>query len=394
MKQHVRERAVLLVDMDAFFASVAIRLRPYLAGEAVIVGGRAEQRGVVSSCNYLARRYGVRSAMPTAEAQRRCPQAIVLPVDGPAVRAASRAVRTILGEYSDVIEAASVDEFYLDMSGSERLFGSAEQVARTIQQRIAAGEGLPCSIGGGTNKLIAKIATEAAKPGGIQIVPAGAESAFLAPLPVGALPGVGPKSVAALGRHGIDTCGAVASCPASLLTRLFGAHGAELRERALGRDDRPVRSERRRKQISHEQTFHRDTRDAPFLEATLREQAEALASKLRAGGLAAATVGIKLRWADWETVTRQTTLAQPADMDEAIYSAARDLLHTVLRERRSPVRLLGLAASGLQPRQLTLLVDDERARRLAAAKDTIRARWGGRALRRAQVLGMEASESE
>ncbi len=379
-------RAVLLVDMDAFFASVAIRARPELADVPVIVGGRAGQRGAVASCNYLARQYGVRSAMSLAEAARRCPHATFLPVDRAAVSAASRAVREILAEWSDLVEAASIDEFYLDMSGAEALFGSLSESARAIQQQIFDEQGLPCSVGGGTNKLIAKIAADRAKPGGVRIVPAGGEAAFLAPLPIGVIPGVGPRGAEALRRRGIETCGDLAALDRSTVLRLMGAHGAELHARAQGHDDRPVQPERARKQLSQERTFLRDTSDRALLHATLRTQAEELGVRLRRDGLAAATVAIKLRWAGWETITRQTTLPRPTDLDDDIYDSARALLDAALRERRDAVRLLGVAVAGLQPRQPSLWNEDARERKLAAARDAIRARWGRDALRRAQTL--------
>jgi DNA polymerase IV len=386
MSHEGRPRAVLLVDMDAFFASVAIRERPELATVPVIVGGRAGQRGAVASCNYLARQFGVRSAMSLTEAARRCPDATFLPVDRAAVSAASREVAAILAEWSDVVEAASIDEFYLDMTGAERIFGPLAESARAIQQRILDDLQLPCSIGGGTNKLIAKIAADRAKPGGIRVVAAGDEAAFLALLPISVIPGVGPKSAESLRRRAITTCGDVAALDRSTITRLMGSHGPELQERARGRDDRAVRPDRARKQISQERTFLRDTRDRALLHATLQRQAEDLGAKLRREGLAAATVAIKLRWGSWETVTRQTTLRQPADLDESIYAAARELLDALLAERREAVRLLGVAVAGLQPRQASLWSDDERQRRLAAARDAIRERWGRDALLRAQTL--------
>ncbi len=381
------QRAVLLVDMDAFFASVAIREAPELAQVPVVVGGRANERGAVASCNYLARQFGVRSAMSLTEAARRCPHATFLPVNRAAVSAASRAVRSILADYSDVLEAASIDEFYLDMTGAERMLGPLPFIAAAIQQRIWDAEQLPCSVGGGTNKLIAKIAADVAKPQGIRVVPPGQEASFLASMPINVLPGVGPKSAEELKRHGLDTCGAVAALDGATLTRLVGAYGRELHERAIGHDERPVQPHRVRKQISQEHTFRQDTADRALLLATLRDQSETLGAKLRREGLAAATVSIKLRWANWETVTRQMTLDLATDLDDVLYTAARGLLQTELAARRSAVRLLGLAAAGLQPRQTTLLGDDERHRRLAVAKDAIRSRWGPQALRRAQTLG-------
>lgn len=387
-----RPRAVLLVDMDAFFASVAIREAPELAAVPVIVGGRAGERGAVASCNYLARQFGVRSAMSLTEAARRCPQGTFVPVNRPAVAAASRAVRAILAEFSDIMEPASIDEFYLDMTGAERLQGPLPAVAAAIRQRILEAEQLPCSIGGGTSKLVAKIAADAAKPGGVRIVAPGAEAEFLAPLALSVIPGVGPKSAEALARHGLTTCGAIAAADPLVLSRLLGGQGLALRERALGHDDRPVEPSRIRKQISHEHTYRVDTADRNVLLATLREQAEELGASLRREGLAGTTVSIKLRWASWETITRQTTLDAGADLDDALYAAGRELLEAALRERRGAVRLLGLAVSSLQPRQTTLWSEDERGRRLAAAKDAIRDRFGQGALRRAQTLRPEKEE--
>lgn len=392
--RRIVQRAVLLVDMDAFFASVAIRQAPELADAPVVIGGRANARGAVASCNYIARQYGVRSAMSLTEAARRCPHAMFLPVDLAAVRAASRAVRTILADFSDILEAASIDEFYLDMTGSARIFGPLPGVAQRIQQRVFDEQQLPCSIGGGANKLIAKIAADAAKPQGTRIVAAGAEAAFLAPLPLSVIPGVGPKSAETLRRHGFTTCGEIAAADPATLKRLLGSYGPEVAERARGVDDRPVQVERVRKQISHEHTYHRDTRDRALLLATLRDQAEELGSKLRRDGLAAATISIKLRWANWETVTRQTTLATPADLDDTIYDAARALLDAVLSEHSGAVRLLGIAVAGLQSRQTTLWAEDERRRKLAAATDAIRGRFGRAAIRRAQVLEYALDQSE
>ncbi len=385
----VRDATILHVDLDAFFAAVEQRDRPELRGRPVVVGGGggADRRGVVSAASYEARRFGVRSAMPLRTAAALCPQAVFLPVDGAKYVAVSREVMAILRRYTPRVEQVSIDEAFLDVAGSEALFGPPDAIAVAIKAAIRAEIGLTASVGVAATKLIAKVASDLRKPDGLVVVPAGEEAAFLAPLPISRLWGVGDKTRVALADFGVRTIGDLAAIPPDALRRRFGEHGAQLAERARGIDPSTVEEPQDARSISHEHTFDVDTSDREVIERTLLGLSEGVAGRLRTAGLRAGTVAVKVRASDFSTHTRQRTLAEPTDLADPIWRTSLELARPLLRGTR--VRLLGVAASNLvEPSQLPLFVEaeDERQRRTVAAVDEIRRRFGPRAVTRARLL--------
>ena len=378
--------AVIHVDMDAFYASVEVRDRPELAGRPVIVGGTPEGRGVVAAANYEARRYGVHSAMPAATARRLCPQAVVLPVRMAHYAAVSRQIRDIFQRYTPLVEPLSLDEAFLDVTASERLFGPAAGVGRRIRSDIAAELGLVASVGVAPNKFLAKIASDLDKPDGFVVVETGAEQAFLDPLPVGRLWGVGKVASRAFARLGIATIGQLRQYPPALLETHFGKMGAHLWNLAHGIDPRPVVAEHEAKSISHETTFAVDIEDAGVLRSWLLELTDQVAQRLRRTGLKARTVQIKVRFADFRTVTRACTLPTATDITTELSRAATELLTTRLPRRHPPVRLLGMGVSGFtgDSAQGELFSDSGREKhsRLDAVADRIEARFGAGTVRR------------
>lgn len=380
-------RSILHLDLDAFFASVEELLDPSLAGLPVIVGGSPEGRGVVASASYAARAFGVRSAMPVAQALRLCPQAIVRRGRHREYGTYSRRVMAILGEYTPLLEPISIDEAFLDVSGCEALFGPAEVLAHHLQERILAEVGLPCSLGVASNKLVAKIATEMAKPRGVRVVPPGEEAGFLAPLPIERLWGVGQVTARRLREHGVRTIGELAALPEGQMRALFGSSAAGMRRRALGIDERPVGVEGRRKSVSQERTFARDVGDLEVLQRALLKMSEEVAAQLRREGDCAHTVVLKMRYPDFTTITRQATLAQPTDLAEDICARARQLLQREWK-KGTQLRLIGVGVSGLsQARQLSLFDrHGERLERVTKAVDEIRDKYGRDAIGRASLL--------
>lgn len=380
------EATILHVDLDAFFAAVEQRDRPETRGRPVIVGGAPGARGVVSAASYEARRYGVRSAMPLRTAAALCPEGIFLPVDGAKYRRVSAEVMAILRRFTPRIEQISIDEAFLDVAGSEALFGPPEAIARTIKTAVRVEVGLTVSVGVASTKLVAKIASDLRKPDGLVAVPAGQEAAFLAPLPIARLWGVGPQMRAVLAEFGVAAIGDLAAMPVDALVRRLGQHGAALHERALGIDPSPVGGDVAAKSVSHEHTFAVDTADAEEIEATLLALAEGVAERLREGGVRASTITVKIRDSAFHTITRQRTLAAPTDLAEPIFLAALELARPEIRGRR--IRLVGVSGSGLgEPSQLALFAeDDPRRRRAAEATDAIRRRFGERAVTRARLL--------
>ncbi|MBI3637543.1 MAG: DNA polymerase IV, partial [Candidatus Rokubacteria bacterium] len=290
--------------MDAFYASVEQRDRPELRGRPVIVGADPKGRGVVSAASYEARAFGVRSAMPIGRAARLCPGGVFVPVDMERYRQVSMDIMAILREFSPLVEPVSVDEAFLDLTGTASLFGDAPAAARRIKDRIRAETALTASAGLATNKFVAKVASDLRKPDGLVIVPAGDEAEFLAALPVERLWGVGKVAARELAAMGITTIRELQRLPLTALERRFGSHGRQLRELAFGRDDRPVEPASEAKSIGAETTFDVDSRDVDTLRRTLRGQAERVARELRAEGLSAACVTLKLRYADFRTITR------------------------------------------------------------------------------------------
>jgi len=391
----VTPRRILLVDCDAFFVQVARLLDPDGAGRArlLIVGGSPTGRGVVTSASYEARAFGVHSAMPTARALRLCPRAMVVPVPRSACVEKSREVRTVLQEMAPVVEAASIDEFYLDLSGTERLFHDEPltDTARRIRERVLGRTEISVSIGGGTRRVIAKLATRRAKPAGVHVVPPGGEEAFLRTLDLGDLPGVGPSLVKALAKRGLVRVQDALDVQVEWLQAWLGERrGAWLHRRIHGWDDSEVDPHEARKSISAERTFFQDLDDDETLERRLLELAGSVAAQLRAKGLRARTVTVKLRDADFTTRVHSRTVPEPVESDAAVYEAARDLLRELRRQRRAPARLVGVALAALSapddPHQLTLFGErtdgeTERDRAVSRAVDHLRDRYGERAVR-------------
>ena len=382
-----RPRSIVHVDMDAFYASVEQRDRPELRGRPVIVGADPKGRGVVSAASYEARVFGVRSAMPIGKAARLCPDGVFLPVDMDKYAGASRQIMGILGDFSPLVEPVSVDEAFVDLTGTASLFGPAPEAVREIKRRIRAETGLTASAGLAANKFIAKVASDLKKPDGLVIVEAGREAEFLAPLPIERLWGVGKATAKDLAALGIATIGQLQRLSRATLVARLGDHGAGLHDLAFGRDDRPVEPWTPPKSMGAETTFERDTTDRARLDTTLRGQAERVARELRAERLAAARVTLKLRFADFRTLTRSHTSDPTQDGLELYRRVAILLARETLVQ---PVRLIGVSASALtaeQTGQLGLLGDDAvRRERLARAVDRITDRFGLDAIRPAALL--------
>jgi DNA polymerase-4 len=381
-------RTILHVDLDAFFAAVEQRDRPELRGRPVVVGGGGPtDRGVVSAASYEARRYGVRSAMPLRHAARLCPDAVFLPVDGARYQRVSREVMAILRRFTPLVEPVSIDEAFLDVTGSRALFGDGATIGRRIKGTVVDELRLTVSVGVATTKLVAKIGSDLRKPDGLVVVPPGEEATFLAPLPIERLWGVGPQTAAALREYGVVTIGDLATIPGEVLVSRFGKYGASLRDRAQGIDDAPVENAESAKSIGHEHTFDVDTSDRETIERTLLAMADGVAGRLRASGTRAGTIAVKIRDSSFRTITRQRTLDEPTDLTEPIWRVALDLARPELRGIR--VRLLGVTASHLgQADQLPLFASaDERRRQAVRAADEVRSRFGERAITRARLIG-------
>ena len=341
-------RAIIHLDLDAFYAAVEALEDPELAGKPVIVGARPEHRGVVASASYEARALGVHSAMPSSRALALCPDAIVVPPRHNLYRDYSRKVMAILREASPLVEQMSIDEAFLDVTRQVAAWEEAVEVARGLQRRVREEVGLSASLGVATNKLLAKVASDQDKPGGLTVVRPGEEEAFLAPLSVRVLWGVGPVTAQKLARMGVTTVGDLARLAEERLQANFGQQGQAMARQARGIDSRPVVTEHEVKSVSQERTFSRDLANLEALEEQLRRMSEGVARRLTKSELAAGTVAIKLRYADFTTLTRQMSLAVPTDDEEVIYQAARNLLHGVWQQGR-PVRLLGVAGRHLGP---------------------------------------------
>jgi DNA polymerase-4 len=389
----VTRATILHVDLDAFFAAVEQRDRPELRGKPVVVGvGGRNDRGVVSAASYEARKYGIHSAMPLRTAAGLCRDAVFVPVDGHKYKSVSRQVMEILRRFTPAVEPVSIDEAFLDVFGSEALHGAPVQIARTIRHSIHDELRLTASVGVASTKLVAKVASDLRKPDALVVVAPGSEAAFLAPLPIGRLWGVGEKTATALSEFGVMTVGDLAALPDDLLTRRFGRQGPVLAERARGIDPSPVSAGDAARSVSHEHTFDMDTADPEVLERTLLALSEGVASRLRAGGLKARTVVVKVRDSSFATVSRQRTLQEPTDQTEVVFATARELAKPHLRGIR--VRLLGVGASHLgDGEQMAMFSsEDERRRRATEAADAIRQRYGSKAIRRARLLGSGVAE--
>jgi DNA polymerase-4 len=389
-------RTILHLDLDAFFCAVEEIHNPNLRGKAFAVGGRPEERGVVASCSYAARGKGVRSAMPMSRALRLCPGLIIVSSRHRIYGEVSRKVMDILHSQTGLVEQISIDEAFLDISD---IRDSPKRFAHGLQARIRDELHLPSSIGVASNKLVAKIATEVGKalalqrikaqgltepPNAVTVVPYGEEAAFMSPLPADMLWGVGPKTFQRLNDLGIHTIGDIAKWPENELVRLFGENGRDISRHARGIDNRPIVTERETKSISQEVTFSVDVRDDKILQKTIREQAVSVASQLRKQELAGSTIKLKLRWPDFTTLTRQTTLGHRTDQEDEIAKSALELMRAV-RKPNQAVRLIGVGVSGLgQPiRQLGLWdMDNERSRRLQDVLDELQEKYGKDVIKR------------
>jgi DNA polymerase-4 len=385
-------RKILHLDLDAFFCAVEELHNPSLKGKPFAVGGRADQRGVVASCSYAARIYGVRSAMPMARAIHLCPELIVVSHRHGNYSAMSKKVMALI-EISPLFEIISIDEAFLDVTG---IPDPLIQIAQGLQIRVNQELLLPISIGGATNKLVAKIANDWGKsqkkspepPNTITIIPPGEEADFLAPLPVQSLWGVGPKTAEKLAEVGIMTIGGLAQAPETTLEMLFGRFGPDLKQRALGIDNRPVENEHDIKSVSNEVTFPKDLTDEKELLKTLRSLSDQVGRRLRRSSMAGTTIQIKLRWSDFTTITRQASLPSNTNLDDEIYQTAVDLFNNNW-DRKKPIRLVGVGVSGLGPpiHQLSLWEDDHQKEvKLTQAVDQLKERYGSKIIKRARNL--------
>ena len=382
---------ILHVDMDAFYASVEERDNPSLVGRPVIVGGSSEGRGVVCAANYVARRYGVHSAMASVQAKRLCPQAVFLKPRIDYYAEISTQIRAILESFTPLVEPLSLDEAFLDCAGSEPLFGSSAQIGRLIKQRIRSELGLVASVGVAPNKFLAKIASDLGKPDGFVVVAADQVQAFLDPLPVGRIWGVGKVTGRAFERLDIRTVGQLRQVPPAELDELFGASGRHFWELAHGIDDRRVVPDREAKSISHETTFAADIADGDVLRAWLVDLVEQVARRLRRHDIQGRSVELKVRFADFKTITRSLTLPRPTNVTQELLDAALELLTQRLPPRRPPVRLLGfgvhkLGESRLVQQRLFDEPERERQSELDNVADRIVAKFGLTALRRGTGL--------
>jgi DNA polymerase IV len=379
-------RTILHADLDAYYASVEVLDDPSLRGKPVIVGGRPGERGVVSAASYEARRFGVHSAMPLRTAARRCPHGVFLPGRPSRYRELSERIMAIFASYTPLVEPISLDEAFLDVTGSAAAFGDGPTIARRIKERVRDEIGLVVSVGVATNKLCAKIASDLRKPDALVVVPAGEEAGFLAPLPIRRLWGVGPRAQTALAEYGVTTIGELAALSSETLHRRFGRHGADLAARARGIDRSAVEPMHAPKSIGHEHTFSNDTADPHRLEATLLDLAESVARRLRRHELVAGAVQLKLRYEGFETLTRQAPLATQTHETEPLFRAAVELLRRTLVAGRG-VRLVGVTAISLgDAQQLTLFDSPPRSERLTRSIDIVRERFGDRAITRARLL--------
>jgi DNA polymerase IV len=387
-------RRILLVDADAFFVAVARMVDPEGAGKAplLIVGGAPGSRGVVCSASYETRKFGVRSAMPISRALRLCPDAMCVPVPGAACRRKHREIRAVLERFAPVVQAASIDEWYLDLGGTEALYDHATlaEVARRIRDAVVTDTGLTVSIGGGTSKLVAKLAVERAKPKygatGVHVVPAGEELAFMRQLELRDIPGIGPKTTIRLAERGLRRVEDVLALDHAGLARLVGPADAEwLAARSRGEDEAEVEERDDAKSISRDETFSADIDDDLVLEGELTELIGRAAAELRSEGLTARTVTVRIRDMDFTTRQASRTVEEALSSDRAIFTVARALLRKLRKARRVPARLLGMSLSNFTPpapKQLALFesmvppLETKKDVDVARAMDAVRARFG------------------
>ena len=383
---------IMHIDLDAFFVSVEQVDNPRLKGKPVVVGGRPDRRGVVAAASYEARSYGIHSAMPLATAYRLCPQAIFIEGSFNKYRVASQRFMAILADFSPLIEPVGLDEAYVDATGFESIHGSIRQMALAMKQRIKDELSICASVGISSSKVVAKIASDSSKPDGLIEVAEGEERSFLSPLPVTRMPGVGKKTERILKGLGINTIEILANTPVSLLKSHFGMSGELLHNHSSGIDHRKVELPGGARSISRETTFGKDTGDRSLLKATLRYLSERVGSELRQQGNQARCITLKLRYADFTTITRSRTLRQASDADQTIADIGLELMEKALAQGKQPVRLIGIGVSNLVEagRQLAML--DSTAQGLESlnrAIDRIRNKYGFTAIQTGRTLRLK-----
>ena len=385
-------RRIMHIDLDAFFVSVEQVENPELKGKPVVVGGRPDRRGVVAAASYEARALGLHAGMPLATASHRCPQAIFIEGSFPKYRRASQRFFAILADFSPYLEPVSLDEAYLDATGFESIHGSTRHMAAAIKKRVKTESGLCASVGIAGCKVVAKVASELSKPDGLLEVAAGEERSFLAPLPIGELPGVGKKAERILHGLGIKTIGELSDLPLSAIKSHFGATGEVLWRYANGIDDRKVAPPGAAKSISRETTFGQDTRDLSLLKAALRYLGERVGGELRQRDKHARCVTLKLRYADFTTITHRHTLRQSSDSDQTIFDTGVKLLKKVLSQQKQRVRLIGIGVSSLTEPVSQLNMFDSSALRMGQLDktiDRIRKKYGFTAIQTGRTLQLK-----
>ncbi len=384
-------QGILHIDMDAFFVSVEQVLRPELRGKPVIVGGRPERRGVVASASYEARAFGIKSAMPLARAYQLCPDAIFLQGNYATYAGFSDRFMAILADFSPALEPGGLDEAYLDVGGCD-IFGTPREIALKIKQRVKNELQLIASAGIASCKIVAKVASDYGKPDGLVEIARGQERQFLAPLPIGRLPGIGARTEEKLKSMGIKTIGQVADLPLHILKQSFGTYGALLQQHAQGIDYSSVESTGEAKSISRETTFSHDIIDVTHLHAVLRYLCEKVGAELREAGKEAKSVSLKLRFADFETINRSRSSGETINTDDAIYSFAADLLDRALGGRKKYIRLIGVEVSGLSAEAKQAgLFDYQKLReeRRNQAIDHIRKKYGFNAVYTGRTMALK-----
>ncbi len=379
-------RKIIHVDLDAFFASVEQMDNPELKGRPVIVGGSTKERGVVSTASYEARAFGVQSAQPIVQARKLCPQGVFVKTRMDRYREVSRRVLRILSSYTPKVEPVSIDEAFLDITGCEKLFGQAEDIAREIKTRIKEEVGLTCSLGVAPNKFLAKVASDMEKPDGLVVVKESEKESFLANLPVGRIWGVGKVTQRQLQQIGIYTIGQLGELSFSELQKTFGRIGARLYDLSHGIDRTPVLTDRKIKSISSETTFPHDISERKVLEKTLYELSAKVSKRLRNKGLGAKSIQLKVRFSDFITFTRSHTYREATSLTEFIWQRAKELLDKKVDLSAGKVRLIGLAVYNLTvQRQMELFVP-EKMQRLEVALEKIEKKYGIRGIRRGRTL--------